>query len=180
MPTRADAMRNRAALLAAGEALLARHGATMPFEDVAREAGVGKGTLYRHFPTRDHLVAALMEDRFDLLREEADALLTSEEPMEAVARWLRDFDRYPLRSRGLSVRVGEGLSDDTSAVSTACQPMKESFRRLLRRAQDAGLARDDVDVSELLTVIAALPRQFRDADGSSGFLDVILRGLSTG
>ncbi len=174
---RADARRNRDALVAAGEALFARHGANLPFEDVAREAGVGKGTLYRHFATRDHLVVAILQDRFDRLTDEAVELLDSESPSAAVATWLRDFDRYPPRARALGIRVGEGLADEGSAVAAACRPMKRSFGRLLERAQAAGEIRSDVDVAELLTVVATLPQQFRDANGSSAFLEVIIRGL---
>jgi AcrR family transcriptional regulator len=176
---RADALRNRDALLAAGEALFAEHGATMPFDEVARVAGVGKGTLYRHFPTRDHLLVGLLQERFDRLTREAERLFDDEHPLDGVVSWLREFDRYPLRSRRLGTRVGEALTDQTSAVSTACQPMKASFRRLLARAQASGEVRAEIDESELLTVIASLPEQFRNDDGSSPFLDVILRGVLT-
>lgn len=174
---RADAARNREALLDAGRSLLARGGSGLSFEDVAVTAGLGKGTLYRHFPTRDHLVAALLQERFDSLTSEAELLLDRDDPLAAVDEWLRDYDRYPVSARGLSASFGEALSDSTSAVSTACLPMKESFGTLLARAQGAGLARKDIDVPELLTVVATLPQQSRDTDGSSPFLAVILRGL---
>ena len=64
---RADAQRNYDALLAAGKSVFARFGVDAPFEDVAREAGVGRGTLYRHFPTRDHLFVAILQERVDFL-----------------------------------------------------------------------------------------------------------------
>ncbi|MES2170466.1 MAG: TetR/AcrR family transcriptional regulator [Actinomycetota bacterium] len=179
MAVRADARRNRDALLAAGRSLLGHESTGIAFEDVAVSAGVGKGTLYRHFPTREHLVAALLQERFDALALDAAFLLGDDDPLAAVDRWLRTYDRYPVSARGLGARFGEALADPRSAVSTACVPMKEGFTALLRRAQQAGLARQDVDVPELLTVIASLPRQSRDANGSSPFLDVILRGIRT-
>jgi AcrR family transcriptional regulator len=178
-PQRADAQRNYDALLAIGADLLAEHGANLPFEEVARVAVVGKGTLYRHFPTRDHLIAAVLRQRFDQLADEADELLISTSPSNAVNMWLRSFDRIPERFRGLSARVGESLADDSSAVSTACIPMKEAFARLIHKAQADQQVRDDVDPVELLGVVAALPAGLRDEDGSSRYIDVILRGLRT-
>lgn len=177
-PQRADAQRNYDALLAIGADLLAEHGANLPFEEVARVAGVGKGTLYRHFPTRDHLIAAVLKQRFDQLADEADELMVSSSST-AVNTWLRSFDRIPERFRGLSARVSESLADDSSAVSTACIPMKEAFARLIRKAQADQQVRDDVDPVELLGVVAALPAGLRDEDGSSRYIDVILRGLRT-
>jgi AcrR family transcriptional regulator len=117
---RADAQRNRDALVAAAAILFAQRGEATTFEDVARAAGVGKGTLYRHFPTRDHLVAAIMRIRFDELTRRADELNDWDDPVSAVETWLREFDQYPVRSRGLR-----------SAIATACLPMKSSFTRLL-------------------------------------------------
>ncbi|MCU1583210.1 MAG: TetR family transcriptional regulator [Microbacteriaceae bacterium] len=89
----------RDALLAIGADLLAEDGANLPFEEVARVAVVGKGTLYRHFPTRDHLIAAVLRQRFDQLADEADELLISTSPSNAVNMWLRSFDRIPERFR---------------------------------------------------------------------------------
>lgn len=177
---RSDAQRNRDALLEAGKVVFAEEGAEAPFEDVARVASVGKGTLYRHFPTRDHLVAAIMQDRFTALTEEADALASGEDALAALEQWLRDFDRSPVRYRGMSSRVGDGIADAASAVSSACAPMKESFTRLLARSQRAGAVREDIEATSLLTMVSSLPQTFRNEDGSSPLLDVVLRGLRAG
>jgi AcrR family transcriptional regulator len=175
---RADAVRNREALMTAAVKLFAVHGDATTFEDVAHAAGVGKGTLYRHFPSRDHLIAAIMQTRFDALTQRADYLCaTVDDPVVAVELWLREFDQHPARSRGLRPSIGDGLADGESAIGAACLPMKRSFTKLVERAQAAGAAREDLDVSQLLTVVASLPEQFRDANGRSPFLDVVLRGL---
>jgi AcrR family transcriptional regulator len=176
-PQRADAQRNYDVLLAVGADLLGEYGAGLPFEEVARVAGVGKGTLYRHFPTRDHLIASVLKQRFDQLTDEAVDLAQSTSAGAAVASWLRSFDRIPERFRGLSARVSESLSDDSSVVSTACIPMKGAFADLIRRAQADGEIRVDIEPIELLGVVAALPSNVRDADGSSRFIEVIIRGL---
>src|SRR4051812_3094099 len=80
---RADAQRNYDALLAAGKILFARFGVDAPFEDVAREAGVGQGTLYRHFPTRDHLFVAILQERVDFLDAKATELLDAPDAWRA-------------------------------------------------------------------------------------------------
>jgi AcrR family transcriptional regulator len=174
---RADAQRNREALIASAATLFARRGEATTFEDVAHAAGVGKGTLYRHFPTRDHLVAAIMQVRFDELTRRGDELIDTDDPLSAFESWLREFDQYPVRSRGLRSSVGIGLADSNSAIATACAPMKRSFSSLLERAQAVGSVRPDIDVPELLTVVASLPEAFRDREGRSPFLEVVLRGL---
>jgi AcrR family transcriptional regulator len=176
---RADAQRNRDALIASAARLVQDQGSATTFEDIARDAGVGKGTLYRHFPTRDHLIAAIMQARFDELAARAEQLRGADDPRAAVDTWLREYDRHPIRSRGLGASVGEGLANDNSAISTACQPMKQSFCDLVERAQEAGTIRADVNVPELLTVVASFPEAFRNAEGSSPFLETVLRGLRT-
>src|SRR3954451_5950498 len=90
---RADAQRNYDALLAGGKILFARFGVDAPFEDVAREAGVGQGTLYRHFPTRDHLFVAILQERVDFLDAKATELLDAPDAWQALTEWLRLFDQ---------------------------------------------------------------------------------------
>jgi AcrR family transcriptional regulator len=174
---RADARRNREDLLDAGRALVLAFGADLPFEEVARRAGVGKGTLYRHFPTRDHLLAALLEERFEALTKAAEAALVEADAHQALVGWLTDFDRLPHGLRGLSARLGQTLGDDASAVSQACAPMKVAFGALLARAQETGGIRRDVDPVGVLSVVASLPQQFRDESGGSDFLRLIIDGL---
>ncbi|MDH6170775.1 AcrR family transcriptional regulator [Variovorax boronicumulans] len=147
----------------------------------SRAAGVGKGTLYRHFPTRDHVFAAVSRDRFSRLTAEAEALLQeSGDAYAALQEWLRDYDRSAQQYRGLRAVVSAGIADEGSAIFADCGPMKVRAGTLLERAQEAERVRRDVDITELLSLIAALPEQFRDPDGSSRLLDVILRGIAVG
>ena len=96
---RADAQRNYDALLAAGKSLFARFGVDAPFEDVAREAGVGRGTLYRHFPTRDHLFVAILQERVDFLDARARELL------DAPNAWQALSEKLPRPREGASGRT---------------------------------------------------------------------------
>jgi AcrR family transcriptional regulator len=177
-PIRADARRNALAVVEAARALFDDRGVDVPLEEIGRVAGVGKGTLYRHFPTRDHIYAAVSRDRFDRLTDEADALIAaSGDPWNALADWLRDYDRSAQRYRGLRAVVSAGLADQRSAIFHDCAPMKASAGTLLQRAQRAGRVREDIEITALLSMVAALPEQFRDDDGSSTLLEVILRGI---
>src|SRR6478609_4970304 len=121
---RADAQRNYDALLAAGKSVFARFGVDAPFEDVAQQAGVGRGTLYRHFPTRDHLFVAILQERVDFLDAKAIELLDAPDAWQAVSEWLRLYDQSATEYGGMSARLGSSLADERSPVATLCAPMR--------------------------------------------------------
>ncbi|MDX3854741.1 helix-turn-helix domain-containing protein [Streptomyces sp. AK02-01A] len=176
-PLRADARRNYEALLAAGKRVFTHAGAEAPMEDVAKEAGVGQGTLYRHFPSREHLFVAIMKERVDLLDEQARELLGAPDAWQALAHWLRLYDRSATEYRGLSARVGDGLADDASPVAAACAPMKASFAQLLDRAREKGAVRADITAVHILTMVAGLPKHAEHGATADTYLDIVLRGL---
>jgi AcrR family transcriptional regulator len=178
-PLRADARRNALAVIAAARELFAEGGVDVPIDEIGKAAGVGKGTLYRHFQTRDHLFAAVSRDRFDRLAAEAEASLAEAgDSRAALIAWLRDFDRSAQEYRGLRGVVSVGIADEGSAIFTDCAQMKARAGGLLERAQEAGLIRADIDITELLSLVAALPDRFRDADGSSRLLEIVIRGIA--
>jgi len=179
-PLRADARRNYEMLLTAGKAVFARSGTDAPLEDVGKEAGVGRGTLYRHFPSREHLFVAIIEDRVSFLETRARELLGSPDPWQALAAWLRVYDQIATGYRGMSARVGNGLTDDGSPVAAACAPMKASFELLFTRARDAEVIRADVTPVQLLTLVAALPKDPRSDSTIEPYLDIVLSGLRAG
>jgi AcrR family transcriptional regulator len=173
---RADARRNYDAIVAAGKSVFARAGTDAPLEDVGREAGVGRGTLYRHFPSREHLFAAIMKERVDELDARAKQLLDAPDAWAALTDWLRLYDRSATEYRGMSEWVGNWLADDESPVVAACTPMKKSFQRLYRRAQREADVRSDLTAVELLAMISALPKPAPGARPDQ-YLEVVLRGL---
>lgn len=178
---RADARRNALAVIEAARALFAERGVGIPMEDIGRAAGVGKGTLYRRFPTKDHLIAAVSRDRFDRLTAAADELAVEfPDPADALAAWLRDYDRSAQQYRGLRAVESAGIADEASAIFTDCAPMKARAGALLSAAQAAGEVRDDVEITPLLSLVASLPEGFRDPDGASRLLPVVLRGIADG
>jgi AcrR family transcriptional regulator len=176
-PRRADAQRNHDAVLAAARAVFAQAGIDAPMEDVARAAGVGKGTLYRRFPTREHLFAAILQDRVDELDASARLALGAPDVWAALSEWLELYDRCATEYPGMSARVGESLSDDSSAVGTLCGPMKSSFARLFERARQEVPLRHDLTATQLLSMVSALPKDAETGRTPEPFLRVVLDGL---
>ena len=174
---RADAQRNRDAIVAAAKSVLAEAGADAPIDGVLRAAGVGRGTFYRHFPTRESLFVAVMEDQVEALQARADELLDEPVSWDGLADWLTRYERSASAYSGLSAQVAAGLADDESPVAQACAPMKRSFSRLLRRAQHTGLVRRDVTAHQLLMLISALPKDRGTRKTASAYLQVVLDGL---
>jgi AcrR family transcriptional regulator len=170
---RSDARRNRDALVAAGRAIFARLGTDAPMEEVARTAGVGRGTLYRHFPTREHLFAAILQERTEELRARADELLAAEDIGAALDEWLRLYHRNAVEYRGMHV----GLADEASPVARACGPMNERFAELYGRARQEGAVRSELEPAQVLALVSALPADPRTGESSCAYLDVVLAGL---
>src|SRR5580704_18707228 len=115
---RADARRNYDRLLAAAAAAFAEHGADdVSLEEIARRAGVGIGTLYRHFPARQALLEAVYKDQVDGLEVLAGKLLTAESPGEALGEWLRAFAAFGRTKRSLSTALVAALGKDSALMS---------------------------------------------------------------
>lgn len=174
---RSDAQRNHDAVLAAAKAVFARAGADAPMEDVAAAAGVGKGTLYRRFPTREHLFAAILQERVDELDASARRALAAPDAWRALRAWLALYDQCATEYPGMSARVGVALGDDSSAVGTMCGPMKDSFARLFERARREVPLRSDLTPPLLLSMVSALPKDPGTGRTAEPCLRVVLDGL---
>jgi AcrR family transcriptional regulator len=146
-------------------------------EDVARAAGVGKGTLYRRFPTREHLFAAILQEQVDELDASAQRAFEAADIWRALTEWLELYDRCGAEFRGMSARLGQSLRDDTSAVGTLCGPMRTSFADLFKRAQREVPLRSDLSSTELLSMVSALPKDARSGRTLKPCLQVVLGGL---
>ncbi|MEO3743493.1 helix-turn-helix domain-containing protein [Plantactinospora sp. B5E13] len=159
-PKRADARRNYEALLAAAQEVFAEQGASGSLEEVARRAGVGIGTLYRHFPTRRDLFECLYAGEVEALGRTA-AELADLPPWEALAGWLQRFVRYMATKRAVLeelVHQSEFFASYRGMIYTAGEP-------LLRRAQQAGVARADASFDDTLRLISGITAvQYVDAE----------------
>src|SRR5882724_2192899 len=176
-PLRADAQRNYDALLAAGRGVFARFGVDAPFEDVAHEAGVGRGTLYRHFPTRDHLVVAILQERVDFLEAKATELLDAPDAWQALSEWLGLYDQSATEYGGMSARLASSLADDGSPVATLCASMKANFAHLFERAKKETPLRPDITAIPLLAMISGLPKDAQSGKTLKPCLEIVLSGL---
>src|SRR4051794_8503133 len=157
MPMRADALRNRAAIVAAAEDEVARHGADASLEEIARRAGVGSATLHRHFPTRQALLEAVFHDRVEVLCAQARDLIGSPDAGPALAEWLRAVAVYGATTRGLARSLLEGGREPGPPPDSTCEAMLvDAGGELLRRAADAGAVRPQVSIIDLLTLINAI------------------------
>jgi AcrR family transcriptional regulator len=150
---RADARRSRAKLLEAATAAFAEHGADAPLEDIARRAGVGIGTLYRHFPTRTDLQAAVFRSQVQTVCAAADEYMISATPDQALSGWLRAMAAYLATKRGLSRALVDALGRDSELITSCWGAMNDAAERLMARAQDAGLLRDDVKPIDVLRMV---------------------------
>jgi AcrR family transcriptional regulator len=177
---RADARRNYARLLSAASAAFAERGAGACLEDIAESAGVGIGTLYRHFPTRRSLAEAVYRDQIEALVGEAHELLSCPLPADALATWLRSVVRYFLTKRGLAEFMKTVMDEDGTDLTWCRDALFSAGSRLLARAQEAGVVRADVSVSDVMHLvhgIAWASGPAPDAVETHRMLAIVLDGL---
>ncbi|MET0402129.1 MAG: helix-turn-helix domain-containing protein [Cystobacter sp.] len=153
---RADARKNYEHLLSVARDVITEQGADASLRDIARRAGVGLGTLYRHFPTREALLEALLRVGFDALTARADELETSSAPDDALVSWLREAVAVAHSHRGVVDSMMAAIADPDSALHASCVTMRAAGTRLLARAQAEGLARSDIDGTDLFALLGAL------------------------
>ncbi|WAZ27182.1 TetR/AcrR family transcriptional regulator [Streptomyces cinnabarinus] len=171
---RADARRNYERLLTEARTAFAQHGADASLEDVARRAGVGIGTLYRHFPHRDALLSAVFEDAVNDLLARARELRQAPEPCTALVTWLREMVEHASEYRGLSRALMSVTNDDTSALARCSDPIREAGAELLTRAQQAGKVREDVAIGDLLQLTHAIALAAEATPGDPTLADRLL------
>src|SRR5450755_4221387 len=153
---RADAQRNRDAILEAAAAAFAEHGTAASLEDVAKRAGVGIGTLYRHFPTRDALVEAAYRRGVEQLCDLADQLVVDEPGDRALELWMLNFVGYIATKRGLAATLK--LASDTHAdlFTYVHDRIRAAVRSLVASAASTGRIRGDVDGADLIRALGGI------------------------
>ena len=179
---RADAKRNVELLLSAARDAIARDGPDASLDDIARDAGVGSGTLYRHFPTRVALLEAVYRGEVERLCAEGDRLLDSDtEPGEALSEWLGAYVTVGAMKRGLMGPLTTALGQDSDLFASCKSMVMTTGGRLVERAQVAGAIRDDVQLSDILTLVSAISHAGEltgEGSGLSGrLLAVAIDGL---
>jgi AcrR family transcriptional regulator len=172
-PHRADARRNFDALLAAAREAFAANGTSASLEDIARRAGVGIGTLYRNFPTRDALVEAVYVDEVDAVVRAAEAA-ESLEPWAGFETWVRRFVSYI----GTKKALVDGLNKDSPVLLTCRTSLYDAGEPLLDRAKAAGEMREDAEIQDVVRMLSGIASvAFDDDDQRDRVIAIAMDGL---
>jgi AcrR family transcriptional regulator len=161
---RADAQRNIDALLQSALAVFATSGVDAPVREIAEKAGVGIGTVYRHFPQRSDLIAAVFRHEIDACADAAPILAAEHDPGEALARWMQRYAAFIATKRGLATALHSGNPAFDTLPAYFEKRLLPALRMLLDSAVAAGEVRADVDADDLLSAVANLCRQAHDED----------------
>jgi AcrR family transcriptional regulator len=153
---RADAQRNLDTLLQSALAVFATSGVDAPVREIADHAGVGVGTLYRHFPQRADLIAAVFRREIDACADAAPILAAEHAPFEALANWMQRYAAFVATKRGLAKALHSGNPAFDSLPAYFDQRLRPALRTLLESAAAAGEVRADVDPKDLLRAVASL------------------------
>ena len=182
-PQRADARRNRDLLLEAAGAVFEERGIEAPLDEIARRAGVGIGTLYRHFPTRDAVVEAVYRREVELLCSGIDDLLAEHDPVTALRTWMRSFAVYVARKRGMATALKAMVGVDSELFRRSHERIEAAITQLVRTAADTGAIRTDLEPMDLLRGMSGICMA-GDALGSSErtacLVDLLIDGLRYG
>ena len=181
-PMRADARRNVDALLRAAMTVFAESGVDAPMRTIAAKAGVGVGTLYRHFPQRSDLIKAIIQREVDACVEAAATLGTTQPPGDALAAWVQRLVDFVATKRGLGPALHSGDAAYQSLPNYVLGQLTPSLRGLLDAAAAAGEIRADVDARELLLAVLRLAAPASDGEAAEArrMVALLVDGLRLG
>jgi AcrR family transcriptional regulator len=178
---RADARKNRERLLVAAEEVFAEKGVSVPVDEVACRAGVGVGTLYRHFPTKEALIAAVLTTRLEELCAESRAASLAPDPGAALFAFAEKLGAEVAVKHDLADALAEAGIDVKAEMGDASQEMKANMEALIARAQESGAVRDDVGAEELFGLVvatcSAAKLQGLEESGRQRMIGVVFDGL---
>jgi len=156
-PMRADARRNYDKLIAAGREAFTEEGSSASLEEIARRAGVGIGTLYRHFPSRQDLLEAVYVEEVETLCRSAHDF-SSQAPWDALDSWLHQFVGYMATKQALAEELFAYLDRDADVFKRCSSAFYDAGGPLLERAQRAGVARSDTDITDVVRMVAGISK----------------------
>jgi AcrR family transcriptional regulator len=182
-PLRADAQRNRDTLVDVAAVAFAAHGVDASLEEIARQAGVGIGTLYRHFPTREHLVEVVYRREVESLCHAADEFALHHPPDVALEQWMQRFVDYIATKRGLATSLRILLNTNSALFSDMSGRVTLALRQLIDAAVADGSIRGDVDASDVLHALGGIysaPDTDDWRDRSRRLVSLLMDGLRFG
>ena len=178
---RADARRNYERIVATARDAFLEHGVDVPLDDIAKRAGVGAGTLYRHFPNRDALVEAVYREEITQLADTAYRLRDELPVEEALFAWMREQVRWIAESYGLATALKSAVDNDSETFAFCKKQLRAAVSAVLEPAQEAGVVRADLQPSDLLRLGHGVgaAAQYTDAVGIDRLLSVVTDGMRT-
>ena len=178
-PMRADARRNSELLIRTAREVFAEKGAEAPLDEIAKRAGVGAGTLYRHFPNRDALIEAVYVDEMTLLSRRADELLAQHTPADALKQWVREQVNWVNKRRGLSTSLKAAMKPDSEKMLLCRQLIVGAADKLLVAGRAAGTMRSDLQPYDLVRLChgLAIACEYGTEADHERMIDVVVGGL---
>jgi AcrR family transcriptional regulator len=181
-PLRADAQRNYDKLVTAAREVFAERGAEGSLDEIAKRAGVGPGTLYRHFPTRDDLIDALMRDWTERVAADSVAAVEADvSARETLERWFADLVKHMTLHRGAAAKLSAAMDDPSSPIYRKCQMLAEANDRVITHLIDTHALRDGVEsrqVQRLISGVATIADQAGlDSEQARPMLDIVIDGI---
>lgn len=176
---RADARENRRRLVEAARSAFAS-GESVALEDIAARADVGIGTLYRHFPKREALVAAVYHDQIEDLRAGADALLARHAPLEALRRWMDLFAEWATAKRGMVETLAAMRRSGALDFDASRGEIEGILATLLAAGRDAGVLRADADPADVRSLLAGALAVAEDPTQAGRLFDLVLDAVKAG
>ncbi|MFE2433006.1 TetR/AcrR family transcriptional regulator [Streptomyces sp. NPDC059373] len=180
-PLRADAQRNEDRLLKAAAAAFAREGAGASVKDIAREAGVGVGTLYRRFPSKELLIEAIYRHEVQRLCEVAPHLAATLRPVDALRTWMERFIDFMAAKHGMADALRTVLTDDSERLQTRTL-LTEAIDHLLTSREGQSVARPGVNAQDVLMAlggISLMAASEEQRDLATRLIDLLLHGVVT-
>jgi AcrR family transcriptional regulator len=177
---RADAQRNRERLLASASRLFVERGPDVPFTEIAKDAGVGVGTVYRHFPTRELLIEAAYRSELDAVCDSAADLVRELPAEQALRTWMDRFLDYMFTKIGMSAAIAAVVSAGGNPYAHSRDRLNAAFGLLIDAATEAGCTRDGINTDDVLMTLSgiAMATSGQDQRAQAGrMLDLLFEGM---
>lgn len=177
---RADSERNRKRLIETAKHVFSEFGAVASLEQIAVRAGVGIGTLYRHFPTRDDLLISVYLNETQLLAEAAEELSLKPDPAEALDMWLKIFVEFLATKRGMAEALNTLIGGAEELYQTTPSYLAVPVNKLVNRGIEAGIFRNDIESLDLLRALGGIVTIRPDEDwkvSANKMVDILMKGI---
>jgi AcrR family transcriptional regulator len=178
---RADAQRNRERLIEAARAVFREQGYDASLDEVAKRAGVGAGTLYRHFPSRESLLDAIMQSWVDRVNDSADKVLLHEgTPRDVLLAWFEAYVALISLHKGGPAKITQAMGDESSPIVTKCQTLTAATDRVAERLREEHALRDHVEAVQMARLVGGVATVADNADLDQAAVRPLLEVIADG